>query len=811
MRIYLKNTILVGGLLIAAAISFQFTTADESTHSFEQQPPIPLSYRVQQLEQMTDEGNLILKVTFARDPNLSEELRVVLGGSKAYYFKDDGQFPDKKAKDYEYAVLLKQDPNDFINTIEAKQQSIKDRGYVFKFTGHLGALIEAEEIADFDKVAFNQFEAVPIDPIIINEIDCEQDLEKKKSLFITDLRVVENPARTYNIVSGEGNPDGAWTFGHLMRNMAGGLPPNPTTEEILFVRDFVRNWIEAIVAEYTITGIYNTPFEVTDNSNALFGNRVDVLSSTWLAKAAQYLGEESMVWEDIDTKEELDALLINAPFKLTAIVNRLDLRGNSGYGNSMANTGETRFIYSYVLPFAVNSSNFIGEQGMPPFHLGTGAEEKQFIDWQGMNVILEYGNVENSLCELKERALRWASLSTYDWELEEDLEDYLYALELLTNDVTAAGAAAQKPNGSAINQVRSNEKLLDPAQAPNQVQDSWFRAHWQLRQYELDANSGMLVNAPVSNVPAEKTNHSYTINGVSALGYSSILSEWLYDPTQINFLRVKFGNHNLPDNLLQPIAGLHQELMHFFGLEHSVYPYNSATASNQELIEAKDIRKQLSLNTCGGCHGAETKTPFTMIRPLGYGEEADYWSEIPSSTTGIFDGRDEFTPLNNGKTWDEYLQEAVPNYELEYYAAPDLSTTEFGSDIAPRTVPNVAAFLTGRNYRGAEGLWQDDFYSDPNNPDNIIGNENNLIGDDDLTGVFYVNDPSNEASNAVDSAYWPFPKQHDRRDGFNDLERRKMDLCKLTQACCPAHDCAKEPLFSLMERISFIPLPKGSH
>ena len=40
-----------------------------------------------------------------------------------------------------------------------------------------------------------------------------------------------------------------------------------------------------------------------------------------------------------------------------------------------------------------------------------------------------------------------------------------------------------------------------------------------------------------------------------------------------------------------------------------------------------------------GCHASETKTPFTMIRPLGYGVPARYWDAVPSTSTGPFDER----------------------------------------------------------------------------------------------------------------------------------------------------------------------------
>ena len=65
-------------------------------------------------------------------------------------------------------------------------------------------------------------------------------------------------ARTNNI-SGtspvSGNNIGAWTFGHLMLNMAGGFanPNSPTQTEIDNVKYFLKEWLESIVREYQFT------------------------------------------------------------------------------------------------------------------------------------------------------------------------------------------------------------------------------------------------------------------------------------------------------------------------------------------------------------------------------------------------------------------------------------------------------------------------------------------------------------------------------------------------------------------------------
>ena len=113
-----------------------------------------------------------------------------------------------------------------------------------------------------------------------------------------------------------------------------------------------------------------------------------------------------------------------------------------------------------------------------------------------MNVILEYGNVESDKCDVKQRAQDWIALSSYDFDNALELQEYLSDLQTLTDHVTASGAAPNRVNGSAINQVRTNEKIL--AQFSGQF--NWKDANWELRQFELN-EEGFLTNAPVSNVP----------------------------------------------------------------------------------------------------------------------------------------------------------------------------------------------------------------------------------------------------------------------------------------------------------------------
>ena len=708
--------------------------------------------------------------------------------------------PDAIADDYAYTSCIQQDPNSFAQQILNKEQQILNQGYTYKFTGHIGEIVQASDLILFDEQAFNNYQFVTIDPLTINQVDCETELKKENSLFITHLGVIEDGARTNNI-SGtspvSGNNIGAWTFGHLMLNMAGGFanPNSPTQTEIDNVKYFLKEWLESIVREYQFT------WRVAEGRDE--NNLIKFIVTPWLNKAfggVSPVTVSSIGWKNywdnnINSTEDIRKILEAAPFRLTAIVNRMDLRGNHAYGvqSDKINAGETRFVFTLIDPVT----------GSPPFHDDTDNINVGLLDWEGMNVILEYGNIEITACEIRQRARDWVALSAYDLEDTNDLILYKEDLEVLTNKVTDANVVPTivNPNGSAINQVRTNEKIF--AVVPSKNNPGWDAAFWELRQYEIDA-AGFLTNAPTTNVPSEDDNFAKNAEFQNLI--SNDVIDWVYNiagGNTSNEIRIQHGNYNIPDDLLQPTARLQDELMHYFGLD---YWFNTVSNNYLTAFEAtadpnqpfnKETRKQLSLNTCMGCHASETKTPFTMIRPLGYGVPARYWDAVPSTSTGPFDER-FYGNMNEGQTWDDHLNVPVDNYKPDYYVSSNVNSI---------TIPNVSPFLTGRNYRGSTLEWEDDRFSNQlTDPDNDIQNQD-PIADNTLKGLFWVNDPSNEAasnSNQLEQ------ELNNKRDGFNDLERRKNDLCSLANGCCDKF-CDDNLLMDALKEATFIPLPTHGH
>jgi hypothetical protein len=768
---------------------------------FEAEPPIVDKIWVKKLPTPLPSGAnmIIMRIKYKPDPRLPLSMFIHYGDADSVLFTDNGSAPDVTLGDGVFSAYITENIPNFVSQITGLKNNLISKGKFLHFTGHLGEVVDAESVELFDEDAFAEGLEVEISTFLSTAGDCEEELLKQNSLFITDLAVVEDPARTYNEVNG-GNPVGIYTFGNLMKNICNQSYSGVAPKE--FLKQWLKRWVDPGV---TINGqaIPRRPYAFT------------FLIGPWIQAAggggAGYYDDFSNLatWEqDWDACDE-DALLEHAPFRLMAIANRIDLRGNTGYLSTLSNAGETRFIFTLVAPFPLAPSGFpVTAVGEPPM----GADGSllpdcaELLDWKGMNVIIEYGNPFNERCLLKQWAQKWADLSS----LSLGSTAYKDALEDILEPVIKADGAILRTNNnrSCLNQLRTNERIFHSSACHFgldffgvNIANNWRASDWELSQFEI--NGGYLRPAPVTNTPRNISNSIMDLDnfwykgGAQAFATTQPITSWTANPQGgplINWvywkqLQVSNGNHNLPLNYSYGgynmdkagTAQVDMEAYHFWDLNWphpSTANYTNIPSGSTGREDDRDLRRQLSVNTCQGCHNGETKNIFTVMRPLGVGVPARYWLPTPDEDLGPVDAVRFAENVGSNKINFSILGVAQRNNLLA------------GGNIH---IPRVAGFLTGRAFTGAGSeTWDDDLIDPSSNGDDLK--------DHTMDRLYNVFDPSNR-NNSSGDANWLYPEGI---HGFNDLEMRKTKLCELLNSggCEPIG-----VIVELMNVVNHVPLP----
>jgi hypothetical protein len=241
-------------------------------------------------------------------------------------------------------------------------------------------------------------------------------IDPGRELMITDLSVVEDPIRTTWSAPAGTAGRGVWTFGHLMREMAGASPAG----------EMVLQWLREWEVDQRV-GLSVARARPTVRP---------LLIDPWLERSGCPAGAIHC---------ELD--LEQAPFRLLAIVDRIDLRDAEpaldGAGESdrglTRHAGEGRFVFGAIGP--------AGER--LPF-----------------TVIFEYSQLAGDADDVRDWAARWHALGALPFGAS-----YNAALEAITRGFAGRGVAPSRPHGSGIAQVRTNENALSP--------------RWELREFRL--------------------------------------------------------------------------------------------------------------------------------------------------------------------------------------------------------------------------------------------------------------------------------------------------------------------------------------
>lgn len=271
--------------------------------------------------------------------------------------------------------------------------------------------------------------------------DCDVDIDKE--LWIRDLSVLDDPVRTVYQYGSTNPSQGCWTFGRLMENMAG--PHDPS--------DFVLTLFKEFASVQVVNGfaIDPRPFMLQE------------VIEPWIAAS------------EANGVKGLDFTI--APFVLTGIVNRMDLRAVPGYGG-VGSAGEGRIVFTV---------------------LGAGGFATR------MTLILEYELLAETCEDVLEWAKLWHELGSLDFG-----PDYNKLLEKIVDRFAGKNVAPGRPNGSAIRQVRTNELV---GEFP-----------WQWREFHLSALTGYLEQGTVAQTPQTILNRSKLIRDYVNANEADILA-----------------------------------------------------------------------------------------------------------------------------------------------------------------------------------------------------------------------------------------------------------------------------------------------
>lgn len=528
--------------------------------AYEMNPPIADNIYIKELEQPDADGNNFQLIAEFDKELMNETYHAIMVGDDKIVLRDDGKFGDEKAGDKMFTFNLREDKTELIREIENRQKLLINDQAMAIFENRTVQPVLLEEIRKFSIKDFRKGQIFKLPKDFFNPRPMLSD--HTKTLMITNTLVVEDSSRTFNPCTNVGNPNGPWTFGELIRQMASDDPASLTD---LQTSDFVRKWLNAWRSDTIVNG---DPVPARTNINNLI--------TDWENKSGVVSGGI--------LKMEF------APFKLMAIVNRLDLRGNSGYGFS--NAGEGRLVYNALSP---------------------SCQPLQFT------VIFEYGVNKKSCAAIKAYAQEWNNLNA----LTIGSPEYNDALEQITNQFTLANTGSDDSltiNGSSLNQLRTNENHLNPV--------------WELREFVL-VSPGHLSMTTVKQEPAGKYNAKISNTDV----------ERLVNFINTNSASIEANNYTVPNVI--PTGGTPPTTAFLGG--RSLVPtlsthWNGTSAAGPTFINSDSARHIFSLNTCNGCHGGETNTVFTHIKPAPFGTAAPLSGFLTGITVSDPAGRPAGSP-----------------------------------------------------------------------------------------------------------------------------------------------------------------------
>ncbi len=234
-------------------------------------------------------------------------------------------------------------------------------------------------------------------------VDCGGSCEPCHSVIAANELLIKN----LEVVNSPEALSGRLSFGALINNMA---TDEISAKEILL--SLLNSWkTDQVINAVTIPRRPAIDIAITNNWKKLDGQE-NVSNEAWVINWA------------------------NAPFRLTGITNRIDLKDDA---QPVVRAGEGRFTYCVILNNDPLEFNWIFEYNLPS------SSNRETIEW----------------------AKRWHNLSKLDNKSPEFLNNLISVTELFTGK----NAMPNRPNGNAISQVRTNEVAIGGT--------------WELREFNL--------------------------------------------------------------------------------------------------------------------------------------------------------------------------------------------------------------------------------------------------------------------------------------------------------------------------------------
>ena len=372
-----------------------------------------------------------------------------------------------------------------------------------------------------------------------------------REMVIKNINIVNDACRTGWSAAGCGSSLGAWTFGKLMTTMSGSTDVNSAT-----AKQFVANWLKLSLTTQTATS-NGSP------SVAPRPSMQEALIAPWLAASSCPAGA---------TLDTCSLDLTRAPFRLLAIVNRIDMSGGQQYGTQ--SPGEFRMVFG-ALGKDVQGG------------IASGAPLQS-------TVILEYKFPTTRL------ASQWASLLHQLSAIDPSTSSASFAQTLQSVSDLIVGPGAQpgaSNNGSSIGQIRTNEVVYDFHMGSDPNADPG-QATWEMRQFRLASPSGtgvQLILAPVDQTPPTSANNTLPIRNFVINNQAALLS----------------GSAVLPATLLGGSS------ISPSGVSATIWespnPLTTTTAPSLTAFERALGRHNFGFATCNGCHYAATASQKSLF------------------------------------------------------------------------------------------------------------------------------------------------------------------------------------------------------